>query len=249
MHADERAPRPYVTLPAQLYARFHCNPPCYGRRQHAFLVLIRLHLKQLPRRHAYHACPDAFCVELFKCLDSELDFRACCEQQNLWIRRAYQNIRTTRNVLSRGILRLIQYRQLLTSQRDDCRTRAMFECILPGICRFICVRGTEDDKARHCTQRRKMLHCLVSRAVFPKPDTLVCVDEDCWVFRERRKPYCRAHIVREAEKRGSVWYQHIAHRNAVHDRTHAMLAYAVPNVAATSIGLAEISRSLEPCVI
>ena len=115
---------------------------------------------------------------------------------------------------------------------------------IPGLRGLDGVAGPKHQQVGYRPQRGEMLHRLMRRAVFAKPDGIVRHHVDNADAHQRRQPDRGAAIVGKAEECPAVGDESTVQGDAVHRSRHGMLAHAVMDVAAL-----EESRRTGRCVL
>ena len=115
----------------------------------------------------------------------------------------------------------------------------------PGRGDFGPVRGPDDRHARDQAQRGDLLDRLVSGAVLPHKDAVVCKDIDHLDAHDVRQTDRRAHIVRKHQEGGSKGDKAAVERQAVQDAAHGVLAHAKVKVLALEAVPADVSAALD----
>jgi hypothetical protein len=126
-------------------------------------------------------------------------------------------------------------RQVLARERKAGGLVLAFKRQLPAFRRLDRVGGAEHLEIGDRTQCRNMLDRLVGRAVFAKADRIVGQHMDDADAHQSRKADRRARIVGKHEERAAVRDKAAMQRDAVHGRSHAVLANAVMQIAAGEV--------------
>ena len=116
---------------------------------------------------------------------------------------------------------------------------------LPRPTRLVGIAGTDDEQIGDRAQRRQVLNGLVGRPIFSDADAVVGEGKNRAQVGERGQAYCRAHVVREHEKRCRERDEAAMIDEPIHRGSHGMLADAEVHVA-PGVAPAATNQPLRP---
>ena len=229
--------------PSEIPASTDSRAPHVGRN-HLVAVLLRLLGEELPARHRDDADVD---VHRERGLVGHAHLGAGREQHDVGLAVAGlpERVRAAKRPLGRSDLGAVERRQLLARERQRDGTALALERDPPRHRRLVGVAGPHVPEVRDRPQRHVVLDRLVGRPVLAEADRVVRPDPERLHVAERREPDGGAHVVREDEERRAVRLQHpLRERDAVHDRSHRVLADPERDVA-PRVGGREHAGALE----
>ncbi len=224
------------------HAGFDRQPSGDRWRQNFVAIVLGLLFKQFDAGHRHDSRRHAVFLQLLTTFESEPNFGAGSNQDQLGIDpvatalgtdtvRFSQHVSTLAQAFSRSELLSINQRHLLSRQRQRCRRFASQDRQPPGFAHLVHVGGSNDEQVRNSAQSGQMFDRLVRRSIFAQAHRIVSEDVDNLNFRKTSEPNRWAHVIRETHERAAVRNQSAIQRHARHRRTHAMFANTPMNDA------------------
>src|SRR5205085_7687489 len=196
-----------IARPAERARLFDGDARLDGRWQHLFFVCLVLMLEDFPRRHRDDARLHALGDELFISLDTQTDFRARADQDDIGlaaIAAICQHISAALHAFGTGVLRAVERRHRLAAEHKHGRFVLQLHDHAPRFSHLVAVAGAQNDEAGDRAHRGQLLDGLVRRAVFADTDGVVREDVYGWNLHDRAEAYAAARVVGEDHEARTV---------------------------------------------